>query len=108
MTVVSALISQISQYLRILNSIVVKRIICILIIAGNGNETIVPSSKMGLTMPPFAESKPFRLSIIFIPHAPSKLWSKANSASLISKMSYFFCLMKYSIMTSNLLLALRA
>ena len=30
-----------------------------------GNETIVPSSKMGLTMPPFAESKPFRLSIIF-------------------------------------------
>lgn len=36
MAVVSALISQISQYLRILNSIVVKRIICILIIAGNG------------------------------------------------------------------------
>ena len=46
-----------------------------------GNETIVPSSKMGLTMPPFAESNPFRLSIIFIPHAPSKLWSNANSAS---------------------------
>ena len=36
MTVVSALISQIPQYLRILDSIVVKRIICILIIAGNG------------------------------------------------------------------------
>lgn len=33
---------------------------------GIGNETIVPSSNMGLTIPPFEESKPFLLNITFI------------------------------------------
>ena len=33
---------------------------------GIGNEIIVPSSNIGLTIPPFAESKPFLLNIIFI------------------------------------------
>lgn len=41
-------------------------------------------------------------------YAPSKFCSKANNTSLISKISYCFCLMKYSMITSNLLLALRA
>ena len=41
-------------------------------------------------------------------YAPNKFWSKANSASLISKILYLPLLIKYSIIMSNLLLWERA
>ena len=88
MAVISTLISQVVQYLRILGSVVAEGIVCIDIITGNrkGNHRTVFKNRADNTT--ICRIKSFSTEYNFhYSHAPSKLWSKANSASLILKMS---------------------